>query len=47
MDTKTLVIHCSYSQEGESVAQIIRESFLLFLKKEVLGLDIRQERVVL
>ncbi len=47
MDTKTLVIHCSYSEEGASIAQIIRESFLFFLKKEMFGLDVRQEGVVL
>ena len=35
MDTKTVVIHCEYSEEGKDIAEIIQESFRLFLQKEL------------
>ena len=37
---KTLIIHCTYSDDGEEIAKIIRESFRLFLQKELLALAI-------
>lgn len=40
MDTKTLPVHCTYSEDGEEIAKIIRESFRLFLQKELLALAI-------
>lgn len=35
MNTKTVVIHCEYSEEGKDIAEIIQESFRLFLQKEL------------
>ena len=35
MTTKTVVIHCEYSEEGKDIAEIIQESFRLFLQKEL------------
>ena len=37
---KTIIIHCTYSDDGEEIAKIIRESFRLFLQKELLALAI-------
>jgi hypothetical protein len=37
---KTIVIHCTYSDDGKDVADIIKESFRLFLQKELLTLAI-------
>ena len=37
---KTLIVHCSYSEDGKNVAEIIQESFRLFLQKELLGIAI-------
>ena len=35
MNTKTVVIHCEYSEEGKDIAEIIQESVRLFLQKEL------------
>lgn len=40
MDKKTLPVHCTYSDDGEDIAEIIRESFRFFLQKELLALAI-------
>lgn len=40
MDQKTLPVHCTYSDDGEDIADIIQESFRLFLQKELLPLAI-------
>ena len=37
---KTLIVHCTYSEDGKNVAEIIQESFRLFLQKELLALAI-------
>lgn len=37
---KTLIVHCTYSEDGKNVAEIIQESFRLFLQKEFLGIAI-------
>lgn len=37
---KALIIHCTYSEDGKNIAEIIRESFRLFLQKELLGIAI-------
>jgi hypothetical protein len=37
---KTIVIHCTYPDDGKDVADIIKESFRLFLQKELLTLAI-------
>ncbi len=42
MNTKTVNLHCSYSEEGKDISEIFLESFRLFLKKELLSLDIRK-----
>lgn len=42
MNTKTVNVHCSYSEDGKDIAEILLESFRLFLKKELLSLDIRK-----
>ena len=40
MDKKTLPVHCTYSDDGEDISEIILESFRLFLQKELLALAI-------
>lgn len=35
MNTKTVIVHCEYSEEGKDIADIIQESFRLFLQKEL------------
>lgn len=42
MKSKTVVVHCSYTEDGKDIAEILLESFCLFLKKEILSLDIRK-----
>ena len=37
---KAIIIHCTYSEDGEEIAETIQESFRLFLQKELLALDI-------
>ena len=37
---KTIIIHCTFSGDGEEIAEIIQESFRLFLQKELLALAI-------
>ena len=40
MDKKTLPVHCAYSEDGKDIAEIILESFRLFLQEELLALAI-------
>ncbi len=40
MNQKALPVHCTYSDDGEDIADIIQESFRLFLQKELLALAI-------
>ena len=40
MDKKTLPVHCTYSDDSKDIAEIIQESFRLFLQKELLVLAI-------
>lgn len=35
MNTKTVTVHCSYSDDGEELEKILGESFEIFLKKEL------------
>lgn len=42
MKSKSVVVHCSYCDEGKEIGEILLESFQLFLKKELLALDIRR-----
>ena len=39
MRSKTIVVHCSYCEEGKDIEEILLESFRLFLRKELLALD--------
>ena len=32
---KTILIHCTYSEDGDEIAEIIQESFRIFLQKEL------------
>ena len=43
MNTKTVNVHSSYSEDGKDISEILLESFRLFLKKELLALDIRKD----
>ena len=36
MEPKPIVVHCTYSDDGKDIAEIIRESFSFFLQKELL-----------
>lgn len=37
---KAIIIHCTYSEDGDKIAEIIQKSFRLFLQKELLALAI-------
>ena len=43
MKEKALSVSCTYSETGPLVADLIRESFRFFLKKELVVLDIRPQ----
>ena len=32
---KAIIIHCTYSENGDEIAEIIQESFRIFLQKEL------------
>lgn len=42
MNTKPVVVYCSFSEKEKGIEEILLESFRLFLKKELLSLDIRK-----
>lgn len=35
MNTKTVIVHCTYSEDGKDISDIIKESFRIFLQKEL------------
>ena len=35
MNTKTVIVHCTYSDSTKDIADIIQESFRIFLQKEL------------
>lgn len=35
MNTRTVIVHCTYSEDDKDIAEIIRESFRIFLQKEL------------
>lgn len=35
MNTKTVIVHCTYSDDDKDIADIIQESFRVFLQKEL------------
>ena len=39
----TLIIHCTYSEDKKDIAEILQESFRLFLQKELLSLAIQPQ----
>ena len=41
MKKNVLSVSCTYSRCGQPAAELIRESFWFFLKKELAALDIR------
>ena len=43
MKEKTLSVSCTYSETGPLVVDLIRDSFRVFLKKELVALDIRPQ----
>ena len=42
MKNQTITIHCTFSDTDPSLAELIEESFRLFLQKELFVLAIRQ-----
>ena len=40
MEPKPIPVHCTYSDDGKDIAEIILESFRLFLQKELLAIAI-------
>ena len=39
----TLIIHCTCSEDEKDIAEILQESFRLFLQKELLSLAIQTQ----
>lgn len=35
MKSKSIVVHCSYSDTGPALEELVRESFRVYLKKEL------------
>ena len=35
MNTKNVIVQCAYSEDDNDIADIIRESFRIFLQKEL------------
>lgn len=35
MNAKPIVVHCTYPEKGRDIAEIIKESFHIFLQKEL------------
>lgn len=35
MNTKPIVVQCTYSEDGRDISQIIQEAFRIFLQKEI------------
>ena len=42
MKSKAIIVHCTYSDTDQTLADLIIESFRLFLQKELFALAIRQ-----
>ena len=36
MKNKSILVHCSYSDTGPALEELVRESFRVYLKKELL-----------
>lgn len=39
MNAKPIVVHCTYPEEGQDIAEIIKESFRIFYKKSLVRLQ--------
>lgn len=35
MDAKTIIVHCTFSEDDRDISDIIEESFRIFLQKEL------------
>lgn len=35
MSTKTVIVHCTYAEDDKDISDIIKESFRIFLQKEL------------
>ena len=42
MKSKQIIVHYTYSDTDQTLAELIKESFRLFLQKELFALAIRQ-----
>jgi len=42
MKNKEIIVRCTYSDTDQTLAELIKESFRLFLQKELFALAIRQ-----
>ena len=42
MESKQIIVHYTYSDTDQTLAELIKESFRLFLQKELFTLAIRQ-----
>lgn len=42
MQSKQIIVHCTYSDTDQTLAELIKESFRFFLQKELFTLGIRQ-----
>lgn len=43
MKSNQIMVHCTYSDTDQTPAELIKESFRLFLQKELFALAIRQQ----
>ena len=39
MKNKQIIVHCTYSDTDQTLAELIKESFRLFLQKELFALE--------
>ena len=42
MKSKEIIVHCTYSDTDQTLAELIKESFQFFLRKELFTPAIRQ-----
>lgn len=41
MKNKHMIVHCTYSDTDQSLAELIKDSFRIFLQKELFAMAIR------
>lgn len=44
MKSKQIIVHCTYSDTDQTLAELIKESFWFFLRRELFTPAIRQPR---